>query len=589
MSARFGSPEEYVFFTALSAVALLTAVYCCCRKKNSSVLDNILVFAVPPLILCTILADSLLVCPLMLAGCFCLLTHHFRNIHTGIFFFGAAAGVFCVSHSCENMLLWSTALVTILSIPVFFRTPGKRIAAAVWGIALFTAAVFGRDQIQQHVKMPRIPVKTAVRTDDRTLYNLTMFACAEYGAVPEQIRYIGGNPRRNELEDLSMSIFLQSSGGEMNIEAFRAGDFLRSDYLARLLQQEGLPGDMPEKKESAAGFRQQIIVHAPGVPADIAGYYWYTEECFRRMKQILPPDGVFALALPESFTPELQAAVLAAMRKVFGQVKIFRIPAPCLIASAKAELTDIPEELDRRAEESGIYETMLAPYGLFTLVFPSFREPAKDIFLSSLAEESGPFRAASLQQILPPENPLRKAAESLRYLFLGLLILYPVFRYWRSWKPENKQRFRFFESGFYFTGIILMGALFRFYLPNSSLPENFTKSLFCFLTAAAVATPSKAGIFTRILLPGAVLTVLMITPGLSFYLEYIPVIAAGFSVQYVLKQAKQTDSRNSPVLFFLGSALACIFFPVLFFQSCGLYLTAGLLLLMPFFQRKPAA
>lgn len=189
-------------------------------------------------------------------------------------------------------------------------------------------------------------------------------------------------------------------------------------------------------------------------------------------REYMNPGGVFAVVLPGG-RPEDSACILAAMRHTFGSVGAFCFGPRVILASGagSAPVFDL-DELNRTADLAGYYSGGSGvPDNAISLVL---YENYSDSIPAGLLENAYEIRTSrhftpgtivfaraellpKLKRLLPEGFPLQAVCAWL----LGIaLAVYPLLRYFISWKPVHKQAFLAFEDMFYFTGVLSLNLMF---------------------------------------------------------------------------------------------------------------------------------
>ena len=189
-------------------------------------------------------------------------------------------------------------------------------------------------------------------------------------------------------------------------------------------------------------------------------------------REYMNPGGVFAVVLPGG-RPEDSACILAAMRHTFGSVGAFCFGPRVILASGagSAPVFDL-DELNRTADLAGYYSGGSGvPDNAISLVL---YENYSDSIPAGLLENAYEIRTSrhftpgtivfaraellpKLKRLLPEGFPLQAVCAWL----LGIaLAVYPLLRYFISWKPVHKQAFLAFEDMFYFTGVLALYLMF---------------------------------------------------------------------------------------------------------------------------------
>ena len=188
-------------------------------------------------------------------------------------------------------------------------------------------------------------------------------------------------------------------------------------------------------------------------------------------REFMNPGGVFAVVLPAD-RPTDSACILASMRHTFGSVGAFCFGPRVILASGagSAPVFDL-DELNRIADLAGYYSGGSVPDNAISLVL---YEDYSDSIPAGLLESAYEIRTSRhftpgtivyaraellprLKQHLPAGFPL----EAVCAWLLGIVLaVYPVLRYFISWKPVHKQAFLAFEDMFYFTGVLALYLMF---------------------------------------------------------------------------------------------------------------------------------
>ena len=186
----------------------------------------------------------------------------------------------------------------------------------------------------------------------------------------------------------------------------------------------------------------------------------------------LNPGGVFAVVLPPD-RPADSACILASLRHTFGAAGAFCFGERVVLASGagSAPLFDL-DELNTVADLAGYYSAGNGvPDNAISLVL---YENYSDSIPAGLLESAFEIRTSrhftpgtivyaraellpKLKRLLPDGFPLQAVCAWL----LGIVLaVYPVLRYFISWKPVHKQAFLAFEDMFYFTGVLALYLMF---------------------------------------------------------------------------------------------------------------------------------
>ena len=189
-------------------------------------------------------------------------------------------------------------------------------------------------------------------------------------------------------------------------------------------------------------------------------------------REYMNPGGVFAVVLPAD-RPADSACILASMRHTFGAVGAFCFGPRVILASGtgSAPVFDL-DELNRTADLAGYYSAGSGvPDNAISLVL---YEDYSDSIPAGLLESAYEIRTSrhftpgtivyaraellpKLKQFLPDGFPL----EAVCAWLLGIVLaVYPLLRYFISWKPVHKQAFLAFEDMFYFTGVLALYLMF---------------------------------------------------------------------------------------------------------------------------------
>ena len=189
-------------------------------------------------------------------------------------------------------------------------------------------------------------------------------------------------------------------------------------------------------------------------------------------REYMNPGGVFAVVLPQD-RPTDSACILASMRHTFGSVGAFCFGPRVILASGagSAPVFDL-DELNRIADLAGYYSAGSGvPDNAISLVL---YEDFSDSIPAGLLESAYEIRTSrhftpgtivyarsellpKLKRLLPEGFPLQAVCAWL----LGIVLaVYPVLRYFISWKPVHKQAFLAFEDMFYFTGVLALYLMF---------------------------------------------------------------------------------------------------------------------------------
>ena len=209
---------------------------------------------------------------------------------------------------------------------------------------------------------------------------------------------------------------------------------------------------------------------------------WSTAFFDMMKREYMNPGGVFAVVLPDSrramsmhaaVRPAESACILAAMRHTFGSVGAFCFGPRVILASGagSAPVFDL-DELNRTADLAGYYSGGSGvPDNAISLVL---YENYSDSIPAGLLENAYEIRTSrhftpgtivfaraellpKLKRLLPEGFPLQAVCAWL----LGIaLAVYPLLRYFISWKPVHKQAFLAFEDMFYFTGVLSLYLMF---------------------------------------------------------------------------------------------------------------------------------
>jgi len=199
---------------------------------------------------------------------------------------------------------------------------------------------------------------------------------------------------------------------------------------------------------------------------------WSTAFFDLMKRKYMNPGGVFAVVLPQG-RPADSACILASMRHTFGAVGAFCFGERVILASGagSAPVFDL-DELNRIADLAGYYSGGSGvPDNAISLVL---YEDFSDSIPAGLLESAYEIRTSrhftpgtivyaraellpKLKRLLPAGFPLQAVCAWL----LGIVLaVYPVLRYFISWKPVHKQAFLAFEDMFYFTGVLALFLMF---------------------------------------------------------------------------------------------------------------------------------
>ena len=198
---------------------------------------------------------------------------------------------------------------------------------------------------------------------------------------------------------------------------------------------------------------------------------WSTAFFDLMKREYMNPGGVFAVVLPGG-RPADSACILASMRHTFGSVGAFCFGERVILASGagSAPVFDL-DELNRTADLAGYYSGGGVPDNAISLVL---YEDYSDSIPAGLLESAYEIRTSrhftpgtivyaraellpKLKRLLPAGFPL----EAVCAWLLGIVLaVYPLLRYFISWKPIHKQAFLAFEDMFYFTGVLALYLMF---------------------------------------------------------------------------------------------------------------------------------
>lgn len=578
--------DERLFF-AVSSVLLLFFSACdgilsARREKNGPP------FFLPAALLCGLLSVNarglpgiwqtslMTACALLLPACLMQLKRFCPKADIRFLTGGLAAGAVLAAF-CPDSPYPALLLLPGLAPAVAGQTPRRLIPSVFLGVLVLLPAVLFRHE--QPGPEPLFPPRTAAPPPEvRAVYNALMTTCAEYSAIPDSIRIIGTGKTDVSLDSISREV-LRDSTVSGDLRTYFAGDVFRTAQGTR--PDEKQSGKDAGKKQAEAAQIPQVVLIAASHPENFQGNFWYTEECFRQIGKILAPGGILAVLLPDSFSSESSLSVCAALKQCFPHVIRMHTPGMLLLASDTARLTTDPDELNERAIASGLYIKMLAPFHLLDLTLPLYQTPEEDAAFLKEAETAVPNRADAPRTLIRSFASWRSPA--LLPVPAVLLLLYLALRYFSGWKPERKRRFRMFEAGLYFAGIVFYCCFLRVFAPAQNLFRDFAfTGLLPLLLGAALSRAGKPGVFSRILLPGVLIAVCVaFLPQTPRALIILMSAAAGFPMAYELKRAAApVPDQNSHAMFFAGAGAAALLFPPLFLLSGGIYLTAGLLLLL---------
>ncbi len=203
---------------------------------------------------------------------------------------------------------------------------------------------------------------------------------------------------------------------------------------------------------------------------------YHTAEMIETARRSLKPDGVFAILLPEpegyaqEAVEELQASIIATVKRVFPNVLFAAGRSDILLASTRKALTLSPEILAERAREL-FGNSLRIPPGLFLATGNLLFDPAETEKILALSEtktgnrafypetvllswKNSPFLSSPLfQHILSVHRFCTDHALLLLFCLAGL---YLPLRYLRSSSVDRRGLFLSFENGFYTLGTLAM-------------------------------------------------------------------------------------------------------------------------------------
>ena len=467
--------------------------------------------------------------------------------------FGLAAGAILSLFPPDPKYL--TLLLLPGLIPPAFALPRHRLIPSVLLGALLLLPLF----LSRNAPEPLVPATPAAQPDVRSLYKAVLTACAEYDPMPDRIEIFTAAGEKEFSPDELSREFLHKTEGVVK---------------AAVSQEE------PDKPV----YKSKIVLIAAGIPANFFTHNRYTLEYFRRMRHKMFPNDILAVMLPESFSKEDCLAVCAALKQSFPYVIRMHTPEQLLLASCSPSLTADPEELDARAAASGLYTAMDVPDHLLILLLPLFQTPEEDAAFLKETSFAEPNRANSPRIMMHGFFSVMRRS-GLLLIPGALILLYAVLRYLIGWKPERKMRFRMFEAGLYFAGAAVFAVILSLFCFTEL--DFFT----CITAAGALLSLSAAFLrggkqlrfIMRILLPA----VMIFLCTLLFPVTRSRMIAGMLWVSS-FPMLKELERAAAPVLegqisyamFFAGAGAAFLLFPTLFLLNGGIWLAAGLLLLL---------
>ena len=203
---------------------------------------------------------------------------------------------------------------------------------------------------------------------------------------------------------------------------------------------------------------------------------YHTAEMIETARRSLKPDGVFAILLPEpegyaqEAVEELQASIIATVKRVFPNVLFAAGRSDILLASTRKSLTLSPEILAERARIL-FGNSLQIPPGLFLATRNLLFDPAETEKILALSDtktgnrtfypetvllswKNSPFLSSPLFQDLLAVH--RFCTDHALLLLFCLAGLYLPLRYLRSSSVDRRGVFLSFENGFYTLGTLAM-------------------------------------------------------------------------------------------------------------------------------------
>ena len=378
----------------------------------------------------------------------------------------------------------------------------------------------------------------------------------------------------------------------------------------------------PSSFRAAHAFeRKNLIIMDMPYPDNLSRNYYFTREFFQVCKENLLPQGVMAVILPEVTVlgkTEKQMAekmIQNTLETVFPYVLRLDGAHRVLLASDHENLTVDPSVLDDRATFSGLYPSDILPANLLAVTLPILAMEKREQYENDgktqnlIDKNIGVNTVYSpvlcyyvLQQEMLYQNqksrisnmvqcllPLHLSLDKAGYWAGGLLILmllYGTLRYFYPRKTIHKNIFRSFENGFFTTGILLFtfASLRTFdsgYEMGSLIFLFFVLSLFLFLFSLRVR--EEGSWFSPILC--GVLLFMIARNGISLMFPNLLLAAAACGIM-AFRYKVQIQSSCVLDLFdlfksFSGGIVTALFvFPLFVLLPCGLWIWAGLLLLL---------
>lgn len=507
----------------------------------------------------------------------------------------------------EPVFILAAALFLLVLFPKKWRLPAVALIVVMLAARLLLPVSLVGPIPDANRKDPVPPPETL-----RALYNLTLLACSETAAVPQDYQCVtedGGSIRSPAR--LALAILAENTGGQ-DPKQYVESDVLRRETLSAASARPGgeagsentsspSAGNAPAEQKIQAA-EPRIFLFDPGKPTNFRQNYRCTESFFQRVKKTLPGDAVVGFLLPEK-PAALAASTLSAVRNTFPHTALFLFPTPMVLASSERALSGDPEELDRRAVHGKVYEKLFSPYHILNLALPHFQEP---VAVSSLLDAASRARPNRTDRLMPFHDPASKtekyfsAAVGISLPLTGAIFaLYFLLRYFTGWKRERKSVYRSLEAGFLFAGsaFFLSAPFLRFAEPDPTRWFSVCISVAALGTAWAfnyTKGPLSVKLIPRVVLPLVALAgILYFEPHEVWGLFFAAMLTgpawknAFASAAIPLAEEKGEHAVFPLSALMLGAALAMLLLPPLFFVPDGM-LAAACLLAVILATRRPA-
>lgn len=222
--------------------------------------------------------------------------------------------------------------------------------------------------------------------------------------------------------------------------------------------------------------------------------------------KLMNSGGVFAVVLPPD-RPEVSACILAFLRKSFGNAGAFCFGDRVILASGLNSEPDFDlDKMNTTAELAGYYSgTGNVPDNAISLILEEDYSESIPAELLEAAENVRiprvftPYCAVfartelmpAIKKNLPDGFPVRTLCVCF---FVLILAVYPLLRYFISWKPVHKQAFRAFEDMFYLTGSLSLFLMFTHeIMPHFGIQAALPIVIWCilFFSTNARAYPNR--------------------------------------------------------------------------------------------------